>query len=257
MSPDCQELKVLEIIPYGQSDFFELRLEHPGWKWEPGQFAMLRPGSWGNDPIWARPFSICREDQDGISFFIQVVGRGTAALRDGKPGQKITVWGPLGNSFAVEPDTPTLILAGGIGLAPFVGYVMRHPKPGNLRLVFGHRFPVKCFPFDLMSGLIECENLHQHTAEDLEAHIEIYRQRVNACSGGLVLACGPRPFLRLVKQSAALCGARAQVSLENRMACGVGACLGCVTRVPGEALPVQVCTHGPVFWADQVILDED
>ena len=86
--------------------------------------------------------------------------------------------------------------------------------------------------------------------------------------GGLGLACGPMPFLKSVRKSALQHGARAQLSLETRMACGVGACLGCVVKygadeaghaavkTPEVFSYVQTCTRGPVFWADQIDLDE-
>lgn len=106
---------------------------------------------------------------------------------------------------------------------------------------------------------------HQEKAPaDLERFLTLVRERIAACAArdGLVLACGPTPFLKAVQKDALDCGARAQLSLENRMACGVGACLGCVTRttekwpVPAKAgAPVQTCTNGPVFWADQISLE--
>ena len=74
---------------------------------------------------------------------------------------------------------------------------------------------------------------------------------------GLVLACGPLPFLKFVQEKTAQYKVRAQLSLENRMGCGVGACLGCVVTSHGaraEGWPIQACVHGPVFRADQVSL---
>ena len=93
------------------------------------------------------------------------------------------------------------------------------------------------------------------TPDDLHHIIAAMKEQIEeyADNGGLVLSCGPTPFMKTVQKFANECGARAQVSLENRMACGVGACLGCVTK-DGNDHHVQVCTKGPVFWTDQVEL---
>lgn len=257
---NCQDVKVLRVTPVGESErpgeFYELTLEYPDWDgWKPGQFVMIRPASWELDMLWARPFSIYSADEDGVTVFIQKVGRGTGRLTRLVPGDMVTVWGPLGNSFAMEKDTPTLLLAGGIGIAPFRGYVEQHPSPENVRLFLAHRLPLACYPFDSMCSTVDGSCMCEETSEDLEAIIRAMGELIReyADKDGLVLACGPTPFMRTVQDFAAEYDARAQVSLENRMGCGVGACLGCVTK-DGEGRHVQVCTKGPVFWADKVEL---
>ena len=179
-------------------------------------------------------------------------------------GDKVHLWGPLGNRFAVEGGTPTLLLAGGIGIAPFVGYAERHPTPGVLSMVFGHRLPEDCYPVESLGERIDVESFHENTSEDLEWFLNHVRSRLEAYAerNGLVLACGPAPFLKAVQGFALAAKARCQLSLESRMACGVGACLGCVTKTtekwPVEekaGTSVQTCTHGPVFWADQITLE--
>lgn len=259
MKSQCCDLKVLELVPVGQSErpgeFFSLRLEHPGWdRWTPGQFVMVRPTSWGPDIIWGRPFSICSVDADSLTVFFQVVGRGTARLAKLAPGDTVTLWGPLGNGFAVEPEKPTLLLGGGVGLAPFKGYIEEHPAPENLSLLFAHRMPLGCYPFDEMSARVKAESIMERSPDDLQAIIARIRELVQQyADGGLVLCCGPTPFMRTVQQAAAEFGTRTQVSLENRMACGVGACLGCVCKSP-KGKHIQTCTVGPVFWSNLVEL---
>ncbi|XXJ20228.1 dihydroorotate dehydrogenase electron transfer subunit [Desulfovibrio caledoniensis] len=257
---NCRSVKVLNVSPVGQSktvgEFFELTLERPDWDgWKPGQFVMIRPSSWELDMLWGRPFSLCSGDADSITLFIQAVGRGTRRIAELSPGDLVTMWGPLGNSFAVEPDVPTLMLAGGIGIAPFRGYVEQHPRPENLSLFLAHRLPLDCYPYDLLSRTVKSKCMIEAKPTDLDCIIDALRGQIeeNAKQGGLVLCCGPTPFMRTVQRFAREFGARAQVSLENRMACGVGACLGCVTK-DGEGHHVQVCTRGPVFWADKVEL---
>ena len=120
--PSSCLLTVLDLVPFGQtgqeSRFFALRLTRPDWpSWRPGQFVMVRPTSFGLEMPWARPFGICHMTSRHLICFFQVVGRGTRRMAELKAGDTVRVWGPLGNGFAMEPDTPTLLLAGGISLA--------------------------------------------------------------------------------------------------------------------------------------------
>lgn len=266
----CQELKIRAVHHLGKAGdgtgpvVVRLVLDDPEWaRWTPGQFVMVRPPGWGLEPLWGRPFSIHRVDGEGLSLLVAVVGRGTARLADLEPGETVAVWGPLGNGFVTRPDAPTLILAGGIGIAPFAGYAARHPSPGNLRLVFGHTAPIGCFPYEELAALMPASDAVVHLHDqgrpgDIPALLSAMDRAMDALmaddGGGLALACGPEPFLRAVQEKAAARGLDCQLSLENRMACGVGACLGCVTDVPGKELPVQVCSRGPVFWAHEVVL---
>ena len=264
------DLKVVDNVPFGQtgthSRFFALRLERPGWEnWAPGQFVMIRPQTWTLDMPWARPFSICRVTSNELVIFFQVAGRGTQKMADLKRGDRVHLWGPLGNKFAVEGGTPTLLLAGGIGIAPFVGYAEQHPTPGVLTMIFSHRQHGDCYPVETLAERIEVESYQEDGPDDLQWLLNHVHKRIRdyAATDGLILACGPTPFLKAVQSYALESGARCQISLENRMACGVGACLGCVTRttdkysIPEKAgSPVQTCSHGPVFWADQISLED-
>lgn len=267
--PTSSPLKVLDLVPFGVEthapQFFALRLERPTWKkWRPGQFVMVRPRSFGLDIPWGRPFGICHLTAQHLVCFFQVVGKGTARMAQLAIGDEVQLWGPLGNGFAMEPETPTLLLAGGIGIAPFIGYVHMHPKPWNLAMVFGHRAHIRSYPLDSINERIMVDTLHETVPGDLDNFIFTLRERMSeyAEQQGLVLACGPQPFLRTVQKCAAKLKVRTQLSLETHMACGVGACLGCVVKtteawpVPEKrSWPVQSCTQGPVFWADNIHLD--
>lgn len=263
---------------YGGVDarFYALRLSTPDWpKWQAGQFVMLRPSSWGDEMPWSRPFSICHLTRRDLVIFFQVVGKGTDRIGSLKPGDSVEVMGPMGNAFAVEPEVPTLLLAGGMGIAPFVGYAMNHPTPWSLHLDFGHRMPVECYPFENFNEKIIAENYPERKPGDREAFLETIENHIreNVQQKGLVLACGPKPFLAVVQEISIRHGARTQLSVENRMACGIGACLGCVVKpllddngknrssnpVIKElqsGLPVPTCTCGPIFWADSIELTE-
>jgi dihydroorotate dehydrogenase electron transfer subunit len=263
LDPVCSETTVISLTPIGPSTkvaagsdkpLWLLDLTMPDWgRWRPGQFVMLRPVAWGLDPLWARPFSICMAEAGVLRIFFQDVGRGTSALTGIRPGDRIVIWGPLGTSLAVKPHTPTLLLAGGMGLAPFIGYARNHPSPENLHLVLGHRQDRACYPLELLPPGLSQEVLQQQTEPQLQAFVEFLERKVleYAAQGGLVLACGPHPFLRAVHGLALRFGVKTQISLENRMACGVGACLGCVAEA-AQGPPMRVCNQGPVFWATDI-----
>ena len=275
------QLTVMDMVPFGntgsQTSFYALRLTPPPWaSWSPGQFVMLRPSGSGSEILWGRPFSICRATSRDLIIFFQVRGRATSAMAKLAPGDLLDVWGPLGNALAMEARTPTLLLAGGIGIAPFVGYVHAHPTPWDITMEFGHRMPLACYPFDSINEKAMADAHLEKDEKDREAFLLLAEERIQqfADNKGLVLACGPTPFLEVVQTLALKYKARAQLCLETRMACGVGACLGCVVKailppdaqplagvtatetpvVRTEASPVQTCTCGPNFWAETVTL---
>lgn len=267
--PSCTEITVIALTSrkpsvrstpnattQADAPLWILDLSMPGWgRWKPGQFVMLRPAAWGYEPLWARPLSICMAEDKVLRVFFQGVGRGTTALTRLAPGERVVIWGPLGTSFAVKTQTPTLLLAGGMGLAPFIGYARLHPEINNLHLILGHRQDQACYPLELLPDGLSREILRQQTPEELHAFGHDLAEKIQeyAALDGLVLACGPLPFLRVVHGLALEHGVKTQLSLENRMACGVGACLGCVTDA-AQGLPLRVCNQGPVFWAADIRL---
>ena len=131
-------------------------------------------------------------------------------------------------------------------------------------MIFGHRASIDCYPVESINERIAVDSLKETNSGDLDNLIFTIQERMHDCAEqkGLVLACGPMPFLRTVQHFANQFHVRTQLSLENKMACGVGACLGCVTKTsntwPDQARQngyVQVCTKGPVFWADEVQIE--
>jgi len=263
------ELTVTDLVPFGQKterEFYALTLKCPEWtNWKAGQFVMLRPTSWGSDMTWARPFSICRLTSQSLVLFFQAIGRGTKRMADLKTGDKVIAWGPLGTYFESNLR-PTLLLAGGIGIAPFTGYVEQHKKPSKLSMLFAHRLPAQCYPLENFTQQIEVESIHEHSDADLPATLKKIKESMADIKqqNGLVLACGPMPFLKAVWGYAKELKVDTQLSLEQRMACGIGACLGCVVNTSEsfadkkkEGLPVQTCTKGPVFWAHDLNLETE
>lgn len=260
-SNNCKAVKVLDVKQLGHSspgeEIVELRLEHPGWKsWRAGQFVMIRPLSWPLDLVWGRPFSISKGDDNSLTLLFQVVGRGTARLLELQKGESVSIWGPLGNFFTKPKDRPVLMLAGGMGIAPFSGYVDTHEQPENLKLFFAHRPPLENYPYAEIARKVEAEEIQEIKPEDIQDIIAKVESLIEDLTdkNGFVVACGPTPFLKTVKAAAERYGVEAELSLENRMACGVGACLGCVTK-DTDGHHTQVCTTGPVFKSTDISLE--
>jgi len=272
ITPVRTELTVTDNVPFGQPvpgpegerRFYALTLERPAWKsWKPGQFIMIRPLSC-QESIWARPMSICRVTSQSLVLFIRVVGPGTDRFSRLKSGDKVVVWGPLGTGFEMRSDTPTLLLARGVGIAPFAGYADMHPDPSSLTMLFGHTLPGSNYPTDAMAARMEVESLHDRTPEELDEFHRVMRLRMKEYKerDGICLACGPMPFLKKVWKTAIELDLPTQLLLEERMSCGIGACLGCSTMTSKHwpdavraGLPVQTCTSGPVFWARELDLE--
>ena len=141
--PACATLKVLDLRSSKDFRFHALKLASPGWAWIPGQFVMIRPVHWDHDPLGGRPLSIGDLDDDALHLSFQVVGKGTSLLARLKPGDEVLVWGPLGRGFEVNFNVPTMLLAGGMGIVPFVGLSRIHPRPENIEILFGHQYELQ------------------------------------------------------------------------------------------------------------------
>ncbi|MFP4324427.1 MAG: dihydroorotate dehydrogenase electron transfer subunit [Desulfonatronovibrio sp.] len=254
LHPACGQFEVQAITFAGSRDFVHLYLEAPDWEYTPGQFVMIRPQDWGNDPVWPRPFSICEQTEDSLRLFIQVIGRGTDLISRLRPGSLLDLWGPLGNGFRYDPREPLYILAGGMGIAPFMGLCKIHPHPEQVTLLFGHRVDIECYPFAELPGEIHKRHIKQETPADIKDFQKVLKKEIQSFAGrGRILACGPTPFLKVVMDYANEFSADCRLSLENKMACGIGACLGCAVKTSSGDF-VQTCTHGPVFRSDRVEL---
>lgn len=264
------QVSVAGIAPLGpeKTGIYRLTLDistAPGFlqSWRPGQFVMVREPRPDTSLTWARPFCISHANGKTLTIFFQVVGRATREMARLQPGSVLDVWGPLGNSFVVDENAPTLLLAGGMGFAPLLGYALSHPCPENLSLEFGHRLPLECYPFKEFEK-INATSHAENCLDDRECFMRLIDGRMEKLSPapgagpskGLVLACGPSPFLKAVQTFALKHTVRTQISLETRMACGIGACLGCVVKASdkreGPLSFTQTCTSGPNFWADRV-----
>lgn len=227
----------------------------------PGQFAMLSPGD-GGGPCIPRPFSVYdRTGPARFTFLVQVLGEGTRALAAVPPGGSLTCTMPLGRGFRVAPpERPVVLVAGGVGSAPFLLYARERAAAGAADatwLLYGARTADRLYDRETFaaSGVrFRCASQdgaagHHGTVLDLLA------ARLDAGeipAGALFAACGPAGLLHAFADFARARGLAAQLSLETYMGCGWGGCNAC--PVPTEpdgplgAWPwAKTCTQGPVF----------
>lgn len=233
---------------------------------EPGHFLTLRPGK-GSDPLLRRPFAVASYMESAgnapsVSVLFQVRGPGTRLLADLGPGAAVDVLGPLGKPFPLPvPDESPILAAGGIGLGPVFFLASRieelRTADGASRgegsptapFVIGFRSAELVPDLPFPPGLVLCTDDgsagFRGTAVDWIAH--------NVQSPGTrIYACGPGPMLAAAARLASARGWHASLSAEQWMACGVGACMGCVLPRPAAASGapqgfLRACADGPVF----------
>jgi dihydroorotate dehydrogenase electron transfer subunit len=184
----------------------------------PGQFFMLEaPGR-----VLPRPFSLCLAPRGELAFLVDPIGPGTLAIATLEPGDEIAVFGPLGNGFRLDVRRPVLV-AGGIGVAPlpYLSEALERPPA-----VLGFRTAFHAEAAELVPNA-------EVVVDPVLVTDVLPRDRVP-------LACGPEPMLAAVRRISP----GAQLALEAPMACGYGACYGCVVELDGELK--RLCVDGPV-----------
>jgi len=218
---------------------------------KPGQFLHIRCGD-GN--LLRRPISVSDVNGSLLSLVFEVKGAGTAWLSARKNGDALDVLGPLGNGFEIG-DGNIIVTGGGIGAPPLL-YAAAKAR-GRVAAALGFRGENRMILTDEFSHL--CDEVYITTDDGsfgIAGPVTIPLERLMKSGGyGAVLACGPRPMLKAVAELTASCGMPCQVSLEERMGCGVGACLVCACGIlrDGEERMERVCKDGPVFDAREVI----
>jgi len=220
---------------------------------KPGQFVSL----YSNDgsKLLPRPISICEIDKvkGSVRLVYRIAGKGTKDFAVMKAGDTFEVMGPLGNGFTLE-GKKALLIGGGIGIPPMLELAKQ--LDCEKIMVLGYRditFLNKEFePFG---------NVYMST-EDGSAGTKgnvIDAIKANGLDADMIFACGPTPMLRGIKAYALENGIKAQLSMEERMACGIGACLGCVCNSKevdhhSNVNNKRICKDGPVFYAEEVEL---
>jgi dihydroorotate dehydrogenase electron transfer subunit len=238
---------------------------------KPGQFIMLRLGS-SYDPVLRRPFAAYTSrdgEKDCVEICYKIVGRGTRMMSRMRAHQELELLGPLGNGFRIPANTRTAyVVAGGMGVVPVRGLIDH---------LLMNRVEKTCL---FLGTKTATQLLFQERFKELNISVEIATEDGSAGHHGFVtnlfgqwlethhspggdgaicFACGPTPMLKAIADIVVCHQLPCQVSLEARMACGVGACLGCVVALQdhknrdglSEAYG-RVCLEGPVFQAEDI-----
>lgn len=221
----------------------------------PGQFAEIRVSE-STTPLLRRPFSFHKIGKDTFEILYHVVGKGTEILSKRKKGEKLDIIGPLGNGFNVAKGKKAVLIGGGCGTAPLYALEEELKK---------QKIESHFFMGATTEGLLLCRSdfadlgtkLYLSTDDgscgekcNVSALFSSYLDTIPA-KDIVIYSCGPKAMLRAVAEIAKEKGIPCQVSLEERMACGVGACLGCVVKT--KEGNKRVCKDGPVFDSKELI----
>ena len=223
---------------------------------KPGQFVnlYLRDGS----GLLPRPISICEIDENGgrIRLVYRVVGKGTTEFAALQAGDQIRLIGPLGNGFPMEKanDKVALLIGGGVGVPPLLEVAKRLEQPSLI--VLGYRDEV--FLADEFRQYGQVYIATEDGSQGVKGNV-LDAIREENIPGDMLFACGPKPMLKALKKYIEEEELDGYFSLEERMACGIGACLACVCETAEtdghtNVDNARVCVEGPVFHVSEVVL---
>ncbi|MCR5420756.1 MAG: dihydroorotate dehydrogenase electron transfer subunit [Lachnospiraceae bacterium] len=218
----------------------------------PGQFISVYTKSEAR--LLPRPVSICEIERDSLRIVYRIAGSGTKEFSGLTAGDYIDILGPLGNGFPIT-DEDSILIGGGIGIPPMLELAKQ--IKGNKTIVAGYRNSDIFLNKELEKyGRLVVATDDGSVGTKGNVIDAIREQKV---CGKVIYACGPIPMLRGVKAYALETGIEAFISMEERMACGVGACLGCVCKSTGiddhsKVKNKRICKDGPVFRASEVEL---
>jgi dihydroorotate dehydrogenase electron transfer subunit len=254
---------ITQHVPMAERTFrLRLRCSEIAAAIRPGQFLMVRIPD-RNDPLLARPFAVydVTDDDNELDVVYLVVGKMTTHLARAAVGQDLEVWGPLGQPF-LEVGNPERVVcvAGGIGQTPFLAYAREllglrgfagepaRKRADTVELFYGVRNERFAAGLDDFRAV----GLQVHLASDdgsLGAKGFVTQLLESRGPRGPLVGCGPEPMLHALQWLAARWNVPCQVSLETPMACGIGACFSCVTKVRTEEGwdYKRVCVDGPAF----------
>ena len=219
----------------------------------PGQFVSVYTKD--ASKLLPRPISICEVSGKKLRLVYRVVGGGTTEFATYREGDTVRILGPIGNGFPLDAGSRAILIGGGIGIPPMLELAKRYT--GEKNIVVGYRNKDTFLDNELSAnGMV--------TIATDDGSLGIHGTVIDAIrkagiTGDVIFACGPTPMLRAVRQYAEENNIEAYVSLEEKMACGVGACLACVCKTSGvdshsHVHNARICKDGPVFNAKEVEL---
>lgn len=204
-----------------------------------GQFYMLR--GWEHYPVLSRPISVYDADEEGVTFLYRVVGEGTRLLSALREGDEITCNGPYGNGYPIKSGRIALV-GGGVGVAPLyltAKTLRQHSPDCKLDIYLGFR------------GQAILRADFEAVCDRLTVNIDGFvTDDITPSDYDVIFTCGPEAMMKALYQKAKGSVSELYVSLENRMACGLGACLVCTCKT--KSGNKKACKDGPVLLGEEV-----
>lgn len=222
-------------------DFYLVQVEEKN-QAKAGQFYMLR--GWEEYPVLSRPISVFDSDGESVSFLYKVVGKGTELIRRLEPGEELNIQGPYGNGFPTDGKGKIAMVGGGVGIAPLY-YTAKKYKEAEL-----------CSQVDIylgFSGQAMLEEEYKSVADNVIIDVGGFiTDSINPLDYDVILTCGPEIMMKVLYEKCKKMGAAAPlyVSMENRMACGIGMCKVCTCKT--KSGNKTACKDGPVFLGSEV-----
>ncbi|MCP4649498.1 MAG: dihydroorotate dehydrogenase electron transfer subunit [PVC group bacterium] len=259
-------------------DVYRLEMDVPklATKLRPGQFMHLRVGT-GIDPLLRRPFSTYRiikkrgNKRDLVGIIYRVVGKGTDLLTQKCRGEQIDVLGALGNGFDISPKflkkSQIILVGGGIGVVPLVYLAETLKKKSKAEVIAFIGAATK-------QDIVCIKDLKEHgckvnisTDDGTQGYkgyvsdmLEQYLSDTQCFENPYIYACGPFPMLKALSMLACKFGLDGQVSVDEMMGCGIGACLGCVIKTKNLSDNTsgykRICKDGPVFDINEIVWED-
>jgi dihydroorotate dehydrogenase electron transfer subunit len=210
----------------------------------------------GDEFVLRRPISIAEIFDDALRFIFDIRGKGTQKLSEKKVGEFLDILGPLGNGFEILNEK-SLIVGGGIGIYPLLQIVKEQKAKTTVSLGFRNKdFVTLEDEFRKYADELYISTDDGSYGENGNA-LSVVKQRLEKGDFDVVYACGPLPMIKAIKEITDRCEILCQISLEERMGCGIGACLCCPVKIEDDTelgfKHLHVCKEGPIFNAKEVI----
>ena len=229
-------------------DIYEMQLEFENKEINPGQFFMVK--SLEGSYLLPRPISVYDYDGKILKLLYKVVGKGTKIFSKLKTEEKVQVLGPLGNGFPLEDIQGRIaIVGGGIGTAP-LNYLVKNLKGLYIDTYLG--FKEEIYSLDSFEKF--SENLLIATESGSYGEKGFVTDFVNWENYDTIITCGPEIMMNKIIKTGNEKSIKVYASLERRMACGIGACLGCSVKTK-EGIK-RACKEGPVFSGEELVIEE-
>lgn len=257
MLPKMEKVKVLKNQRLSE-DIYLLEIPATGKLLEirPGQFLKVKPLDFRYDPLFPRPFTVHSFKNHMLKVLYQVLGKGTLALSKLSEGEEIFVLGPLGRPYPEDLEFPLGLCAGGVGVAGF-GFFLEG-LPSSLRentfLYYGAKTASALVRLDYFEklGVKIIISTEDDSAGNRGLITEPLEEDLKKGKIKTLLACGPMPMLKVIKEFSEKYSIKTYLSLETFMACGTGFCRGCVIKAREKGY-FHLCEEGPTLPAEEVI----